>query len=54
MKISVDKYIMIWYYLYRKRGKHMAKKIDKEKLIKSIMKRAELDGEPVTREEAEE
>jgi hypothetical protein len=32
----------------------MAKKVDKEKLIKSIMKRAELDGEPVTREEAEE
>lgn len=32
----------------------MAKKIDKEKLIKSIMHQAELDGEPVTREEAEE
>ena len=32
----------------------MTKKVDKEKLIKSIMKRAELDGEPVTREEAEE
>ena len=32
----------------------MAKKIDKEKLIADIMKRAELDGEPVTREEAEE
>ena len=28
--------------------------MDKEKLIKSIMKQAELDGEPVTREEAEE
>ena len=32
----------------------MAKQIDKEKLIKSIMHQAELDGEPVTREEAEE
>ena len=28
--------------------------MDKEKLIKNIMKRCELDGEPVTREEAEE
>lgn len=28
--------------------------MDKEKLIKSIMKEAEQDGEPVTREEAEE
>ena len=28
--------------------------MDKEKLIKSIMKEAEADGEPVTREEAEE
>ncbi len=28
--------------------------IDKEKLIQSIMKQAKLDGEPVTREEAEE
>ena len=28
--------------------------MDKEKLIKSIMKQAELDGEPVTKEEAEE